>query len=185
MAELVSRDGNKVEFKVAVPAAEVNRMYEQVWAGLARDVRVPGFRPGKAQAKFKRLGAEKQRQRHNDRTELVGRTMRNDSFETLRQQDRDPVAAFDAQSPKARCHRIGARREFTETQNGVICIVYKRGTIRIAGSPQIGNRNANVETRRDIPAEIPIERVVVLAPFQQAQSPCNMARTMPLDLRRS
>ena len=51
MAELVSKEGNKVEFKVSVPANEVNRMYEQVWAGLARDVRVPGFRPGKAPRK--------------------------------------------------------------------------------------------------------------------------------------
>ncbi|WP_291425825.1 trigger factor [Deinococcus sp.] len=51
MAELVSKEGNKVEFKVSVPAAEVNRTYEQVWAGLARDVRVPGFRPGKAPRK--------------------------------------------------------------------------------------------------------------------------------------
>lgn len=51
MAELISKDGNKVEFKVSVPAAEVNRMQEQVWAGLARDVRVPGFRPGKAPRK--------------------------------------------------------------------------------------------------------------------------------------
>ncbi|MBZ9750997.1 trigger factor [Deinococcus sp. HMF7604] len=51
MAELMSREGNKVEFKVTVPAAEVNRAYDQVWAGLARDVRVPGFRPGKAPRK--------------------------------------------------------------------------------------------------------------------------------------
>lgn len=51
MAELVSREGNKVEFKVSVPAAEVNRTFDQVWAGLARDVRVPGFRPGKAPRK--------------------------------------------------------------------------------------------------------------------------------------
>lgn len=51
MAELISRQGNKVEFKVSVPASEVNRAYDQVWAGLARDVRVPGFRPGKAPRK--------------------------------------------------------------------------------------------------------------------------------------
>ncbi|MBB5234942.1 trigger factor [Deinococcus budaensis] len=51
MAELISRDGNKVSFRVAVPAAEVSRAYEQVWAGLSRDVRVPGFRPGKAPRK--------------------------------------------------------------------------------------------------------------------------------------
>lgn len=52
MAELISRVGNKVSFRVAVPAAEVNRAYDQVWAGLARDVRVPGFRPGKAPRKM-------------------------------------------------------------------------------------------------------------------------------------
>ncbi|CAM3576798.1 trigger factor [Deinococcus frigens] len=51
MAELISRQGNKVEFKVSVPASEVNRAYDQVWSGLARDVRVPGFRPGKAPRK--------------------------------------------------------------------------------------------------------------------------------------
>lgn len=51
VAELINREGNKVEFKVAVPAAEVNRTYEQVWAGLSKDVRVPGFRPGKAPRK--------------------------------------------------------------------------------------------------------------------------------------
>ncbi|WP_034385374.1 trigger factor [Deinococcus sp. YIM 77859] len=51
MAELISREGNKVQFRVAVPAAEVNRAYDQVWAGLSRDVRVPGFRPGKAPRK--------------------------------------------------------------------------------------------------------------------------------------
>ncbi|GMA16109.1 trigger factor [Deinococcus metallilatus] len=51
MAELISRVGNKVSFRVAVPAAEVNRAYDQVWAGLSRDVRVPGFRPGKAPRK--------------------------------------------------------------------------------------------------------------------------------------
>ena len=48
MAEMISRQGNKVEFKVAVPGTEVSRAYAQVWSALSRDVRVPGFRPGKA-----------------------------------------------------------------------------------------------------------------------------------------
>ena len=48
MAELVSQNGNKVEFKVSVPATEVSRAYQQVWTAISRDVRVPGFRPGKA-----------------------------------------------------------------------------------------------------------------------------------------
>ncbi|MGI8748026.1 MAG: trigger factor family protein, partial [Deinococcus sp.] len=59
MAELISREGNKVEFKASVPAAEVSRASQQVWAGLSRDVRVPGFRPGKAPKKVleQRVGA--------------------------------------------------------------------------------------------------------------------------------
>ncbi len=59
MAELISKEGNKVEFKASVSAAEVSRAYQQVWAGLSRDVRVPGFRPGKAPKKVieQRVGA--------------------------------------------------------------------------------------------------------------------------------
>ncbi|MGI8747397.1 MAG: trigger factor [Deinococcus sp.] len=48
MAELVKVEGNKVEFKVSVPATEVSRAYQQVFGAVSRDVRVPGFRPGKA-----------------------------------------------------------------------------------------------------------------------------------------
>ncbi|ADV68845.1 trigger factor [Deinococcus maricopensis] len=51
MAELIRQEGNQVEFKVTVPATDVTRAYQQVWAALARDVRVPGFRPGKAPKK--------------------------------------------------------------------------------------------------------------------------------------
>ncbi|WP_407569339.1 trigger factor [Deinococcus altitudinis] len=59
MAELVSQNGNKVEFKVSVPATEVSRAYQQVWTTISRDVRVPGFRPGKAPKSVleKRVGA--------------------------------------------------------------------------------------------------------------------------------
>ncbi|AFZ67813.1 trigger factor [Deinococcus peraridilitoris] len=48
MAELIKRDGNKVEFRVTVPKADVQSAYNQVWSAVSRDVRVPGFRPGKA-----------------------------------------------------------------------------------------------------------------------------------------
>lgn len=48
MAELISKNGNKVSFKVIVPANEVNRAYDQVWRELAKNVQIPGFRPGKA-----------------------------------------------------------------------------------------------------------------------------------------
>lgn len=48
MADLISREGNKVEFKVSVPEKDVQRAREQVWKGLAKELRIPGFRPGKA-----------------------------------------------------------------------------------------------------------------------------------------
>ncbi|MBB6099386.1 trigger factor [Deinobacterium chartae] len=48
MAELIKREGNSVEFKVTVPKAEVNNAYGQVLKALSTQVKVPGFRPGKA-----------------------------------------------------------------------------------------------------------------------------------------
>lgn len=48
MAEVLERSGNKVKFKVVVPAEEVNSAFTGVYQALARQIRVPGFRPGKA-----------------------------------------------------------------------------------------------------------------------------------------
>jgi len=48
MAELIKREGNKVEFRVTVAKNDVQSAYNQVWSAVSRDVRVPGFRPGKA-----------------------------------------------------------------------------------------------------------------------------------------
>lgn len=48
MAELLERNGNKVKFKVIVPADEVNQAFSGVVNALAQQVRIDGFRPGKA-----------------------------------------------------------------------------------------------------------------------------------------
>ncbi|GHG02531.1 trigger factor [Deinococcus piscis] len=58
MAELIKKEGHQVEFKVEVPANEVNGAFDAVWKGLAQQVRVPGFRPGKAPRRVieKRVG---------------------------------------------------------------------------------------------------------------------------------
>jgi trigger factor len=48
MAELLERNGNKVKFKVVVPAKEVSDAYTGVFNALSRQVKIPGFRPGKA-----------------------------------------------------------------------------------------------------------------------------------------
>ncbi len=48
MAELLERQGNKVKFKVVVSAGEVTQAFDRIMNALVREVRVPGFRPGKA-----------------------------------------------------------------------------------------------------------------------------------------
>ncbi len=60
MAELLLREGNNVKFKVVVPANEVAIAFEGIMNSLVREVRVPGFRPGKAPKSMieKRVGAD-------------------------------------------------------------------------------------------------------------------------------
>ncbi len=60
MAELLLREGNKVKFKVVIPANEVAIAFEGIMNSLVREVRVPGFRPGKAPKSMieKRVGTE-------------------------------------------------------------------------------------------------------------------------------
>jgi len=55
-----SLDGNKVKLHVAVPAAEFDTAIDAAFRKLAREVRIPGFRPGKAPRRIleARLGGE-------------------------------------------------------------------------------------------------------------------------------
>jgi trigger factor len=55
-----SIEGNKVKLHVTVPAAEFERAIDAAFRKLARDVRIPGFRPGKAPRRLleARLGTD-------------------------------------------------------------------------------------------------------------------------------
>ena len=55
-----SVEGNKVKLRVTVPAGEFERAIDAAFRKLAREVRVPGFRPGKAPRKLleARLGTD-------------------------------------------------------------------------------------------------------------------------------
>ena len=44
----VTREGNDAALKIAVTAAEVDKSFKQAVARIANQVRIPGFRPGKA-----------------------------------------------------------------------------------------------------------------------------------------
>ncbi|WP_018110890.1 trigger factor [Thermus igniterrae] len=60
MAEILERSGYLVKVRVQVPAERVQKSYEGLLRDLAKRVRVPGFRPGKAPLKVveARLGRE-------------------------------------------------------------------------------------------------------------------------------
>lgn len=46
--QILERDVGRAKIKVEVPASEVSKTYQQVLSSIARQLRVPGFRPGKA-----------------------------------------------------------------------------------------------------------------------------------------
>lgn len=45
---LISKEGVSAKFEVTIPAADVDKMYDKVLGTIARQVKIPGFRPGKA-----------------------------------------------------------------------------------------------------------------------------------------
>ncbi len=51
MAEILEREGYKVKIKVEVPASQVEQTYQSVLNEYAAQVKLPGFRPGKAPSK--------------------------------------------------------------------------------------------------------------------------------------
>ena len=51
MAEILERSGYLVKVRVEVPAEKVEASYQAMLKDLAKRVRIPGFRPGKAHLK--------------------------------------------------------------------------------------------------------------------------------------
>ena len=45
---IVERDAERAKIKVEIPAGDVSKTYQQVLSSISRQIRVPGFRPGKA-----------------------------------------------------------------------------------------------------------------------------------------
>lgn len=46
--QILEQDPGRAKIKVEVPASDVSKAYQQVLSNIARQIRVPGFRPGKA-----------------------------------------------------------------------------------------------------------------------------------------
>jgi trigger factor len=46
--KLIRKEGVSAKFEVTIPAADVDKMYDRVLGTIARQVKIPGFRPGKA-----------------------------------------------------------------------------------------------------------------------------------------
>ena len=57
---LISKEAVKAKFEVTIPAVDVDKTYSSVFSTLARQVKIPGFRPGKAPKGviMKRIGDE-------------------------------------------------------------------------------------------------------------------------------
>ena len=60
MAQLLERTGNNVKFKVTVPSSDVSVAFTEVFTAVSRNVKIPGFRPGRAPKNVveKRIGLE-------------------------------------------------------------------------------------------------------------------------------
>ena len=115
---------------------------------------------------FQRLDAKQQRQRHRDRAELVGRDMGNRRLEALRHQHRYPVAAADSRCAQPVSERVRSPRERAICQvarRPVGLIIEKRDAVGLARRPGIRHGDADVEARRDLPAEIVVKRPVCIA----------------------
>ena len=46
--QIIERDAGRAKIKIEVPADDVTKTYQQVLSSISRQIRVPGFRPGKA-----------------------------------------------------------------------------------------------------------------------------------------
>jgi trigger factor len=60
MAQLLERTGNNVKFKVTVPSGDVSIAFTEVFSAVSRNVKIPGFRPGRAPKNVveKRIGLD-------------------------------------------------------------------------------------------------------------------------------
>jgi trigger factor len=60
MAQLLERTGNNVKFKVTVPSSDVSVAFTEVFSAVSRNVKIPGFRPGRAPKNVveKRIGLD-------------------------------------------------------------------------------------------------------------------------------
>lgn len=89
MAELLERSGNKVKFKVVVPAAKVSEAFTGVMNALSKQVRIDGFRPGKAPKSVieRRVGAD------FVKTEVAQFLIQNNYSDAVKELELTPVDA--------------------------------------------------------------------------------------------
>lgn len=96
-AELIEKQAVNATFKVTVPAAEVDAAFDKVLHALARQVKVPGFRPGRAPR-----GVLERRVGRDALEEEVQETLVDGNYpDAVRELDLTPVHAhFHGDAPK-------------------------------------------------------------------------------------
>ena len=122
-------------------------------------------RPGAGirQAKFQRVLAEQREQRNRDKTSAKRRQMHDRQFQRLRQEHRDAVAAPEAILPQHIGEPAGHFGHLVERgarRRTVLVDIDQRQPPRTVGMA-VAAGGGDIEPRRDVPAEIAVEGVVV------------------------
>ena len=112
-----------------------------------------------------RVRTEEERRRQRDRRKLVDRDMRGGDLRHLRQENRNAVAALDALRAQHIRQAVGRLLQPAEGDVVVAAIgvhMHDRDPPRIQSCPAIADIDADIVIGRNLPAELAIERVVVL-----------------------
>ncbi len=119
---------------------------------------------GILQAILQRVRPEQNRDRQRHRAELVDGDVRGGHFRRLRHEDRDAVAAFDALRAQHIGEPVGSLAQVAVADRlaaPVAMHVQNGESAGLARRPAVADVDADIVARRDRPAEIAIERVVV------------------------
>ena len=120
---------------------------------------------GILQAVGQRIGAEQDGDRQRDGAELVDRDMRGGDFRHLRQHDGDAVAARDAMRAQHIGEPVGgvAQGAVADRVLPPVGMDMQDGEpVRLVHRPAVADIDADIVARRDIPAELAIDFVVIV-----------------------
>jgi len=120
---------------------------------------------------FERFGPEEKRQRHGHRAHLIAGDVRHRSFRSLRQHDRNLVAARDTVRTERIGEPIGLLLQLCigETRGGTRLVFPIQGNARCLARVARAHRARDVEIRRHLPAVRSADRPVAVFPHSESR----------------